>query len=94
MEKREKEIADEDKQEEEEDESYDSNLTIVSEITVLSSAYELAGDQKSPLYSKREGFRGTFVRKSVDTNRLQLVEAKPKMILRAKMKENTKNPQT
>ena len=76
MEKREEEIADED--EEEEDESYDSDLTIVSEITVLSSAYELTGDQKSPLNSKREEFRGTFVRESVNTKRLQLVEVEPK----------------
>ena len=78
MEKRGEEIPDEGEEEEEEDESYDSDLTIVSEITVLSSAYELAGDQKSPLYSKRKEFRGTFVRESVNTNRLQLVEAELK----------------
>lgn len=78
MEKRGEEIPDEGEEEEEEDESYDSDLTIVSEITVLSSAYELAGDQKSPLYSKRMEFKGTFVRESVNTNRLQLVEAELK----------------
>lgn len=71
--KKEKEKAEED-EEGTEDESYDSDLTFVSEITVLSSPYELAGEQKARQKNKDEEFRGSFVKESANSNRLQLVE--------------------